>query len=100
MLTFWIIIGVVIAAFVTYAIFYKQGKINDADKDFIPDEVEEVVEDIKETAKEVKRRAKRVKEELSDVKASAKEIAEEVKDVVDAASGKSKKRRGRPRKQK
>ena len=96
MLTFWIIVGVIVAAGIAYAIFYKQGKINDADKDFIPDEVEEVVEDIKDTAKEVKRRARRVKEELADVKASAKDLAGEVKDVVEAASGKSKKRRGRP----
>ena len=52
----------------------------DADKDGIPDEVEETVEDVtnavKNTTKEVKRRAKRVKEELN------------VGDVVKAVKGK------------
>ena len=32
----------------------SQGKINDRDGDFIPDEVEDAVEDAKEVAKEVK----------------------------------------------
>ena len=44
---------VVIAAAVYYFGFYKKGKINDRDGDYIPDEVED-------TVKEVKRRAKNV----------------------------------------
>ena len=80
------IIVLLVVAGVYYFGFYKRGKINDADGDFIPDEIEEAVEDVKEVAKEVKRRAKNVKKELKDV-------AEQVKDVADAAKGK--KRRGR-----
>ena len=64
---------------VYYLQFYKKGKINDRDGDFIPDEIEDAVE-------EIKSRAKAVKEEIKDV-------VEQSKDVVDAAKGK--KRRGR-----
>ena len=88
-----VIIVLVVVAGIYYCGFYKRGKINDADGDFIPDEVEEAVEDVKEAAKEVKRRAKRVKEEIKDVIDEAKDVADQVKDVVDAAKGK--KRRGR-----
>ena len=98
MTTFWVILGLVVVAFGVYAWYYKQGKINDADKDFIPDEVEEAVEDAKKVAKEVKRRAKRVKEEIADVVEEAKDVVEQAKDVVDAAKGKT--RRGRKPKSK
>ena len=81
-----IVVILVIGAAVYYFGFYKKGKINDRDGDFIPDEVEDAVEDVKEVAKEVKRRAKNVKKELKDV-------VEQSKDVVEAAKGK--KRRGR-----
>ena len=74
-----IVVILVIGAAVYYFGFYKRGKINDRDGDFIPDEIEDAVEDVKEVVKETKRRAKAVKKEL--------------KDVVDAAKGK--KRRGR-----
>ena len=87
-----IVVILVIGAAVYYFGFYKKGKINDRDGDFIPDEVEDGV-------KEVKRRAKRIKKELKDVKAAAKNLASQSKDVVDAAKGK--KRKGRkPRKSK
>jgi len=71
---------------VYYFGFYKKGKINDRDGDYIPDEIEDTIEDVKAAAKEAKRRAKLVKEEMKDV-------VEEAKDVVDAIKGK--KRRGR-----
>ena len=71
-----------IAAAVYYFGFYKQGKINDRDGDFIPDEVEDGI-------KEVKRRAKNVKKELKDVKSAAKNLASQSKDVIDAAKGKN-----------
>jgi F0F1-type ATP synthase membrane subunit b/b' len=86
-----IVVILVIGAAVYYFGFYKKGKINDRDGDFIPDEVEDAVEDVKEVAKEVKRRAKNVKKELKDV-------VEQSKDVVEAAKGK--KRRGRKPKSK
>jgi hypothetical protein len=68
------------------------GLFSDADKDGIPDEVEETVEDakaaIKKTTKEVKRRAKRVKEEIQDIGGAAKELANQVGDVGKAVKGK------------
>ena len=76
-----------IGAGVYYFGFYKQGKINDRDGDFIPDEVEDAVEDVKKVAKTVKRRAKRVKEELGDVADAIKEVGKQSKDVVKAAKG-------------
>ena len=88
-----IVVLLVIGAAIYYFGFYKKGKINDADGDFIPDEIEDAVEDVKETVKEVKRRAKRVKEEIKDVVEEAKDVVEQSKDVVAAAKGK--KRRGR-----
>ena len=93
MTTFLIILGVLLVGAGVYYYFYKQGKINDRDGDFIPDEVEDAVEDAKEVAKEVKRRAKRVKEELGDVADAVKEVGKQTKDVVSFAKGKT--RRGR-----
>ena len=86
-----VVVLVVIGAAVYYFGFYKKGKINDRDGDFIPDEIEDAVEDVKETVKEVKRRAKNVKKEIKDV-------VEQTKDIVNAAKGK--KRRGRKPKSK
>ena len=92
--TILIILGLLAAAVAVYYFgFYKKGKINDADGDFIPDEVEEAVEDAKEVVNEVKRRAKRVKEEIKDVIEEVGDVVEQSKDVVAAAKGK--KRRGR-----
>ena len=96
MITFWIIIAVILVAFGVYAWYYKQGKINDRDKDYIPDEIEDAVEDVKVVAKEVKRRAKNVKEELKDVVDAAKELGNQIGDVAQAAKGK--KRQGRKKK--
>ena len=93
MTTFLIILGVLLVGAGVYYYFYKQGKINDRDGDYIPDEVEDAVEDVKEVAKEVKRRAKRVKEEIGDVADAVKEVGKQTKDVVSAAKGKT--RRGR-----
>ena len=82
MQTILIILAILaIGAAVYYFGFYKQGKINDRDGDFIPDEIEDAVEDVKEVAKTVKRRAKKVKAELGDV-------VDELQDVVQAFKGK------------
>jgi gas vesicle protein len=92
--TILVILGLLVAsALVYYFGFYKQGKINDADGDFIPDEIEEAVEDVKEVVKEVKRRGKRVKEEVKDVVEELKDVVDQAKDITDAAKGKP--RRGR-----
>ena len=96
MTTFWVIIGVIVVAFGAYAWYYKQGKINDRDGDYIPDEVEDAAADVKEAAKEVKRRAKNVKKELSDVVDAAKELGNQMGDVGAAVKGK--KRQGRKKK--
>lgn len=81
-----VVVVLVIGAAVYYFGFYKKGKINDRDGDFIPDEVEDGV-------KEVKRRAKNVKKEIKDVVEAAKELSNQVGDVGKAVKGK--KRQGR-----
>tara|TARA_B100000963_G_C22499928_1_gene613267 strand:+ start:540 stop:923 length:384 start_codon:yes stop_codon:yes gene_type:complete len=79
--TVLIILGVLVIGAAVYFYFYKTGKINDSDGDYIPDEVEDAIEDAKNVTKEVKRRAKAVKEELADV-------LEEASDVASAFQGK------------
>ncbi len=69
---FLVEVVLVIGAAVYYFGFYKKGKINDRDGDYIPDEVEDTIRDVKKHAKEVKRRAKSVKKELKDVVQAAK----------------------------
>ena len=86
MTTFLIILGLLVVAAGVYFYAIKTGKIEDADGDFIADDVEDV-------AKEVKRRAKNVKKELADVKKAAKELGDQLEDVAEAAAGKP--RRGR-----
>jgi uncharacterized Ntn-hydrolase superfamily protein len=81
MKTILVILGVLAVGAAVYFYFYKKGKINDRDGDYIPDEVEDTIDDVKETAAEVKRRAKAVKAELKDV-------IEEVSDVASAFQGK------------
>jgi hypothetical protein len=87
----YLLLGLALAAGVTVYLV-KQGKIKDSDGDFIPDVVEEKVEDIKEDVEDViedvqevvektKKRVKKVKEEVEDV-------IEEVQDVVSAIKGK------------
>jgi len=66
------------------------GLFSDADKDGIPDKVED-------TAAEVKKRAKRVKQELVDVKDAVKNVADQAGDVVEAVKGGPRKGR-KPRK--
>ena len=86
-----IVLVLVIGAAVYYFGFYKKGKINDRDGDYIPDEVED-------TVKEVKRRAKNVKSELKDVVNAAKEVGNQLGDVGAAVKGR--KRQGRKNKNK
>ena len=86
-----VILVLVIGIIVYYFGFYKRGKINDRDGDYIPDEIED-------TIKETNRRVKAVKKEIKDVAKSTKEVINQAGDVVDAAKGK--KRRGRKPKNK
>ena len=80
-----VVLLVVIGAAIYYFGFYKRGKINDRDGDYIPDEIEDTIE-------ETKRRAKAVKTELKDVKKATKEVVNQAGDVIDAAKGKKTKR--------
>ena len=100
-------IAAVVAAGVYVATKYF-GLFTDADKDGIPDEVEEKVAEVKvatkkaatkvkKTAQTVKTRAKRVKEELGDVKDALKDVVEQTKDVASAAKVGARKGR-KPRK--
>tara|TARA_B100000614_G_C14148061_1_gene327202 strand:+ start:130 stop:435 length:306 start_codon:yes stop_codon:yes gene_type:complete len=90
--TILIILGILAVGAAVYFYFYKTGKINDRDGDYIPDEVEDAVDEskakVKKTVTKVKRRAKRVKEELADVKDAIKEVGSQLKDVGQAAKGK------------
>jgi|TARA_B100000073_G_scaffold322875_1_gene304543 prefoldin subunit 5 len=91
-----IVVVLAIGAAVYYFGFYKKGKINDRDGDYIPDEIEDAVEDVKDGVKEVKRRAKNVKKEIKDVVDAAKEVGNQLGDVGAAVKGK--KRQGRKKK--
>lgn len=65
MAIFGVICLILIAgASIYYFEFYKKGKINDRDGDYIPDEIEDAVEDVKEVAKEVKEEQKELKKNL------------------------------------
>ena len=91
-----IVVILAIGTAVYYFGFYKKGKINDRDGDYIPDEIEDAVEDVKDGVKEVKRRAKNVKKEIKDVVNAAKEVGNQIGDVGAAVKGK--KRQGRRKK--
>ena len=85
MQTILIIIGLLaIAAGVGYVLI-KKGKIKDSDGDFIPDVVEDKVDEVKgkgqKKVKAVKTRVKNVKDEIEDV-------VEELEDVFQAIKGK------------
>ena len=73
-----IVVLLAVGAGVYYFGFYKRGKINDRDGDYIPDEIEDAADKVKGAAKEVKRRAKNVKKELKDVVEAAKEVSNQV----------------------
>jgi molybdopterin biosynthesis enzyme MoaB len=86
-----IIISVIALLIIGTVIYlYKSGKIEDKDGDFIPDAIEEKVE-------EVKQRATRVAEEVKDVASAAKEVVKQSKDVVNAAKGNTTRKGRRPK---
>jgi gas vesicle protein len=86
-----IIISVIALLIIGTVIYlYKSGKIEDKDGDFIPDTIEEKVE-------EVKQRAARVAEEVKDVANAAKEVVKQSKDVVNAAKGNTTRKGRRPK---
>ena len=85
-----ILVAAVIAGAIWVATKYF-GLFSDADKDGIPDKVEEKVDKaktaVKNTTTQVKQRAQRVKEELKDVADAAKDVVDQAGDVVKAAKG-------------
>ena len=81
MTTITVILVILLVAAGVTVYFVHQGKIKDSDGDYIPDVIEDAVEDVKEFADDVKKRAKAVKKELADV-------LEEAQDVADAMKGK------------
>jgi ABC-type Fe3+-hydroxamate transport system substrate-binding protein len=86
-----IIISVIALLIIGTVIYlYKSGKIEDKDGNFIPDVIEEKVE-------EVKQRAARVADEVKDVAAAAKEVVKQSKDVVNAAKGNTTRKGRRPK---
>ena len=89
--TILIILGIVAVGAAVYLYFYKTGKINDRDGDYIPDEVEDTVDKgkkkVKKTVKAVKTRARRVKEELKDVADAVKEVGNQIGDLPGAVTG-------------
>jgi len=85
-----ILVVAVIAGAIWVATKYF-GLFTDADKDGIPDEVEEKVAQaktaVKNTTTQVKQRAQRVKEELKDVADAAKDVVNQAGDVAEAIKG-------------
>ena len=85
MQTILIIIGLLaIAAGVGY-ILIKKGKIKDSDGDFIPDVVEDKVDEIEA---KVQKKVKAVKTRVQNVKDEIEDVVEELGDVVSAIKGK------------
>jgi hypothetical protein len=85
-----ILVILALAAVAVGVIIYliKKGKIKDSDGDYVPDAVEDAVEDVKDFAEDVKETAKKVKKRAKAVKAELKDVVNEAKDVADAFKGK------------
>ena len=66
-------------------ILIKKGKIKDSDGDFIPDVVEDKVDEIEE---KVQKKVKAVKTRVQNVKDEIEDVVEELGDVVSAIKGK------------
>lgn len=72
-----------VASGITYFLM-KKGKIADANKNNIPDVIDEKVEKVKAVVKETKARVKRVSEETKDVIAAVKEVGKQTSHVTKA----------------
>ena len=65
----------------------KKGKIKDSDGDYIPDAVEDAVEDVKEFAEDLKETSAELKRRVKAVEAELKDVVKEARDVTDALQG-------------
>jgi len=85
MKTILVILGIgVIAAGVIYFLI-KKGKIKDSDGDFIPDVVEDKVDEVKG---KVQKKVKAVKTRVKNVKDEIEDVVDEIEDVFQAIKGK------------
>lgn len=75
-----VLVTLAVAGGITYFLM-KKGKIADANKNNIPDVIDEKV---KVVVKETKARVKRVVEETKDVVAAVKEVGKQVSHVIKA----------------
>lgn len=75
---------ILIGAGVVYFLI-KKGKIKDEDGDFIPDVIEDKVDEVKT---KVNKKVTAVKTRVKKVKAEVEDVVDEVKDVVSAIKGK------------
>ena len=73
----YLLLAIALAAGVAVYLM-KKGKIKDEDGDFIPDVLEDKVEDIKEDVQDV---VKKVKNKVEDIKEDVEDFVEEVKDL-------------------
>ena len=78
-----VLVTLAVAGGITYFLM-KKGKIADANKNNIPDVIDEKVEKVKAVVKETKARVKRVSEESKDVVAAVKEVGKQVSQVAKA----------------
>ena len=86
-MTILILAVIAIVAFILALVYLKKkGKIDDANNNYIPDQVEEAVVKTKNVVKETARRTKNVIDE-------SKDVINELGDVVDAAKGKPTKKK-------
>jgi gas vesicle protein len=90
MLQFSLILNGVLLVVSGYQLFLLTGKIQDNDKDFIPDDLENKVADIKEKSAMIK---KRLAEEVNDIKEAIKEVGNQIDDIPQAFSTKRKGRK-------
>jgi non-homologous end joining protein Ku len=88
MITFTLI-TIAIAAVLFY--LFRTKKIEDKNNNYIPDAIEDKIEDAKEVVKEIKSRVEQVKAEAADVVEAVKEVAKQSGDVVQAAKGNKRK---------
>ena len=85
MQTILIIIGLLAIAAGVGSVLIKKGKIKDSDGDFIPDVVEDKVDEVKG---KVQKKVKAVKTRVKNVKDEIEDVVEELEDVFQAIKGK------------